>query len=242
MFKKLFAVIALGASVIIYTGTAQAALNDRGGGLLYDDVLNITWLQDANYAYTSSYDADGRMNWNDATAWAAGLVYGGYDDWRLASNSPVNGTSWNYGFSYNGSSDVGYNITSPNSEMAYMYYVNLGLKGYNDTSGAVPPDWGMYGNGTWGGQKDINLVKNLQSWNYWSGAEYANTTTSSWGFQTTHGNQTNLFKGGQNFAWAVRDGDVAAVPEPETYAMLLAGLGLLGFTTRRKKPFGIRLD
>jgi hypothetical protein len=29
--------------------------------------------------------------------------------------------------------------------------------------------------------------------------------------------------------------DVAAVPEPETYAMLLAGLGLLGFAARRKK-------
>ena len=28
---------------------------------------------------------------------------------------------------------------------------------------------------------------------------------------------------------------VAAVPEPETYAMLLAGLGLLGFTARRSK-------
>ncbi len=28
---------------------------------------------------------------------------------------------------------------------------------------------------------------------------------------------------------------VAAVPEPETYAMFLAGLGLLGFASRRKK-------
>ncbi|WP_229259346.1 PEP-CTERM sorting domain-containing protein [Duganella aceris] len=28
---------------------------------------------------------------------------------------------------------------------------------------------------------------------------------------------------------------VAAVPEPETYAMLLAGLGLLGFTARRRQ-------
>ena len=27
---------------------------------------------------------------------------------------------------------------------------------------------------------------------------------------------------------------VAAVPEPETYAMLLAGLGLLGFASRRR--------
>ena len=32
---------------------------------------------------------------------------------------------------------------------------------------------------------------------------------------------------------------VSAVPEPETYAMLLAGLGLMGFTARRRKasPF-----
>jgi len=28
---------------------------------------------------------------------------------------------------------------------------------------------------------------------------------------------------------------VAAVPEPETYALMLAGLGLLGFMARRKK-------
>ncbi len=36
---------------------AQAALIDRGGGLLYDDVLNITWLRDANYAATELSDA-----------------------------------------------------------------------------------------------------------------------------------------------------------------------------------------
>jgi hypothetical protein len=31
------------------------------------------------------------------------------------------------------------------------------------------------------------------------------------------------------------DSNVVAVPEPETYAMLLAGLGLLGFAARRRK-------
>jgi hypothetical protein len=65
--------------------TGNATLWDRGGGLIYDDVLDITWLQDANYAQTSGYDGDGLMAWGDAVAWADSLVYGGYDDWRLST-------------------------------------------------------------------------------------------------------------------------------------------------------------
>ncbi len=30
--------------------------------------------------------------------------------------------------------------------------------------------------------------------------------------------------------------NVTAVPEPETYALMLAGLGVLGFVARRRKP------
>jgi hypothetical protein len=38
------------------------------------------------------------------------------------------------------------------------------------------------------------------------------------------------------YAWAVRDGDVTSpVPEPETYAMMLAGLGLVSIVARRRK-------
>jgi len=33
---------------------------------------------------------------------------------------------------------------------------------------------------------------------------------------------------------------VAAVPEPETYAMLLGGLGLMGFIARRRKQAAAR--
>ena len=47
----------------LFTVSAQAALYDRGNGLIYDDVLNITWMQDANYAQTSGYEADGQMAW-----------------------------------------------------------------------------------------------------------------------------------------------------------------------------------
>ncbi len=241
MLSKSLATCALVTAVILNAGVAQAALNDRGGGLLYDDVLNVTWLQDANYAKTSGYDADGAMNWNDATAWATGLVYGGYDDWRLASNSPANGSSWNYSFSF-GSTDFGYNITSPNSELAYMYYVNLGLKGGYSPSGVYQPDWGIFGNGTLNGvdtssrsQNDVGLVKNLQPYVYWSGTEYVPNTNIAWVFGSQDGYQQAYNKSVGLYTWAVRPGDVAAIPEPETYAMLLAGLGLLGFTAHRRK-------
>ena len=61
-FKKI-AMVALLAG-LGFTGTSQASLIDRGNGLLYDNVLNVTWLQDANYAGTSRYhNANGQMEW-----------------------------------------------------------------------------------------------------------------------------------------------------------------------------------
>jgi len=41
------------ASIMLLMSTqASATLIDRGSGLIYDDVLNITWLQDVQYALT----------------------------------------------------------------------------------------------------------------------------------------------------------------------------------------------
>ncbi len=62
---------------------AQAALFDRGNGLIYDDDRDITWVQDANYAATSGYAPGGAMGFYAAIAWADQLVFAGYDDWRL---------------------------------------------------------------------------------------------------------------------------------------------------------------
>jgi hypothetical protein len=42
--------------------SAHAALVDRGGGMIYDDVLRITCLADASYAKTSGYDTDGKLS------------------------------------------------------------------------------------------------------------------------------------------------------------------------------------
>jgi len=46
-----------------FTTVCNANLWDRGGGLIYDDVLNITWLKDANYVNSTGYD-DALYGWN----------------------------------------------------------------------------------------------------------------------------------------------------------------------------------
>ena len=196
--------------------TASATLIDRGNGLLYDTVLSVTWLQDANYAKTSGYDADGQMNWSGATTWAANLVYGGFSDWRLATNTPVNGTSFNTNYSFNGTTDVGYNITSPKSELAYMYNVNLGLKDYvSATNVSQASTFGVFGNGTFNGvnqnsygQANVGPVNNLQAHAYWSGAEYSPGSGNAWVFYTHYGYQVNgIYNSYQLYAWAVRSGE-----------------------------------
>ena len=229
-----------------FTGASQAALIDRGNGLLYDNVLNVTWLQDANYAHTSGYtgaDSTGAMDWTTATTWAANLNYNGLTGWRLASNSPVNGSSFDFTYAVDGTTDRGQNITSTHSELSYMYYVNLGLKGYNDTAGNIQSDYGIFGNGTTNGvddsnwrQNNVGLVRNLQSYVYWSGSEYPTVPGFALILQYLNGYQAFIIKDAQLSAWAVRPGDVAPVPVPGAVWLFGSGLvGLLSFHRKKNK-------
>ena len=108
--------------VFLFVGSAQGELIDRGNSLIYDTVLDITWMQDMNYAMTSGYDSDGKMTWDEAIAWVDQLEYGGFDDWRLPA-TPDEPAVW----TIDGTGTQGYNITT--SELGYMYYVNLGNQG-----------------------------------------------------------------------------------------------------------------
>jgi len=207
------------ALALAVCGSAQATLFDRGGGMIYDSDQNVTWLQDANYAFTSGYYPfdNGMMYWNRATAWADALVFGGFDDWRLPT-----------AFNSNGTLCGGFGCT--NSEMGHLYYVELG-----NTAGDLSINTGPFVNVEaryWLSTESIaSNGLPINAWNFWWD-DPVDRNPKFIGYQ----------EGGRNKllftfnAWAVRDGDVALpVPEPETYAMLLAGLGLLGFAARRRK-------
>ncbi len=210
-------------AALLLAGAAQSELHDMGGGLLYDDVLDVTWLQDADYVRTSGYKPNGKMPWADAMKWAAELVY--HDPvrnvdirgWRLPKVRPVAGEAFNGRFCFDGTSDEGYNITSPRSELSHMFYVNLGLKGYYSPTGKdQAAECGAAGNGKGGYIANVGLVKNFKSHIYWTGSSVEPyTDRNAWIFDATFGYQNFYNKNDMLSPWPVHDGNVAGVaPKP----------------------------
>ena len=198
----------------------EVAADAASAVYLYDTTLNVTWLRDAS--------VKGLMDWTTATTWAADLTTGtdskAVNDWRLptmAGNPNANST-----YSYDGSTVYGYNVPASSSEMASLFFNTLGNQSYLNTTGDVRAVYGLTNTGSF---------QNMKSYTYWFSTEYEATPDSAWGFKIEEGYQDAGFKSNQLYALAVRPGDVlAAVPEPETYMMLLLGLGAVGALSRRR--------
>lgn len=217
---------AAAAAILSLCGSAQAALHARDGGMVYDDVNDITWLADMNYAKTSGHDSVGLMDWSSAKAWAENLNYGGYSDWRLptlnagdtsCSNSFIAGGG--FGRQYYGTGCTG-------GELSHLFVADLGNKPWEsvlDQAGDTDVQ-----------KANLALFSNTQSYVYWSGTEYAPYAGHAWYFCAYLGSQQCNGSYSALYAVAVRPGDVAAVPEPQTYALLLAGLGVVGVALRKR--------
>lgn len=102
---------------------------------------------------------------------------------------------------------------------------NMGGGGTSEASGPAGTSWSTTSPGLWRGGSThvalpIPLVGGLNS------IEFAYTSPTSF-----RGRGQGLWDEG----WGVGSYSVTAVPEPETYAMLLAGLGLVGAAVRRRR-------
>jgi PEP-CTERM motif len=189
----------------LMAGGANASLFDRGNGMIYDDVQNITWLADWHYGQPAN-----GMDWATAKTWADNLVYGGFEDWRLPS-----------ALNPDGSKCSSYGCSS--SEMGYMFYVNWGATAtHSYSTGTNKANLALFN----------NVQTGFQSSYYWTGTE-VKPEGRDWacGFGTGDGFSYCGVKTDRLSAVAVRDGDV---PEPGTMALLSLTLGMLGLASRRR--------
>jgi hypothetical protein len=214
----------------------------------YDTVLDITWLAHANAGAGSIHDdgsstTDGRMSWASAQAWIAALnaaSHLGSSHWRLPGVDPINGSSFDYSVSFNGSTDRGYNQSeqgtayagATGSEMAHLFFNTLDNKGLCDpllstvsSCSSHPPGWGLSNTGPF---------SNLQPGYYWSGTTYGLDANYAWAFHFNGGSQYGGTKGSGYYAWAVSPGDIEVVPVPAAAWMLGSALGALGWVRRRQ--------
>lgn len=226
MYKKCTALALLAGLGI--SGAAQAALIDNGGGLIYDSTLNITWLQDGNYAKTTNYvspvgpsGAPGQLDWVEAKTWAETLDYHGITGWRLpAFSTPFTDPAY-YAL---------YNVTSPASELSHLFYVDLGNVGLFDPAG--------HQRGGGYGLVNTGPFKNLVGSDYWFGTPFlGGSSFAAWEFNMAYGYQIGRDPYLPINAIAVHPGDVhlAAVPLPGTAWLLGFGvLSLIGAARRKR--------
>jgi MYXO-CTERM domain-containing protein len=249
------------AAVTLVTGAAPAALVDRGGGIIYDDVLKITWLQDWNYAGLHCTDDSGlnpechvcppdnpgawapwcgeirgAMPWDDARRWAKNLVHGGFDDWRLPAMRDTGPPGCDLNFA--GGTDCGYNVQTKAggtvySEMAHLWYVTLGNVAYCDpVLSTAETCVRQEGWDTPNFGPFQNIQTALRADYYWTGVPY---NSQSFEPASWYFRPTSGYQD-----WEIRrfGGFAVAVrpgpvPEPPTAALALLALGLAAVLRRK---------
>jgi hypothetical protein len=221
-------------------GTWETTLQGRdldgdtsnGFEAFYDTDLKITWLADANYAATIGWISPslqvggGWMTLDEGMALLKTLDIGGVTGWRAPQLTDL-GTPGCAGYA-NGGTDCGYNVVPSSSEIVHLFSVTLGNHSVVNPDGTrrVAGDFGLINSGPF---------KNIQTLGYGLGTPYAPDAKQIWVFNPSSGIQSNLSRTSAGFGWAVHDGDVAAVPEPQTYALMMLGLVGMAAVARRKR-------
>jgi hypothetical protein len=173
--------------VLLFAGTCNALLHDRGNGMIYDDVRNRTWY---NYSFAC-------LGWQSAATWANNLsiTYNGvvFTDWRLPKAKNKDGSGPCTGYYCKG------------SELGNLFYTILKNKGMYTVDGLYQTGYGL---------KIRGLLTNLKSAPYWEGPKdlYWWDRGGQWAFAMNTGYQGIAAKNTTvgTYAIAVRKGDILA--------------------------------
>ena len=217
---------------MFFSTLINAALIDRGGGLIYDADFDITWMQDA-------YAAGTTMNRSDAMTWVDNLTFAGFDDWRLPSTLNVDPSC------STDATDKLFLTLTPCSggEMGHLIYTE-GLTWLpGEATSTTNRNWGslglfdnVIGSGYWTSE---DYLWTGQSYEDPAGTQptaekpYPRTPKDGFGWLFYFGgdpgqHKTILSTGNSRGVWAVRDGDVLASAVPLPPVLWLFGSGLLG--------------
>ncbi|MBG0861127.1 MAG: hypothetical protein IQL11_16635 [Bacteroidales bacterium] len=186
---------------VLVSPVISGELIDRGSGLIYDEDLNITWMQVANTPYYPQYCIDypercrsssGLMTYEQAQAFIDWFnnVYvlpwpAGERNWRL----PITPTAPDMSCSQEFNSGFGCIL----SELGHLYYVELGN---------LAGEGGLINRGPF---LDIEI-----DFNYWTEWDFVSPGTSDrMSFKFRNGLQIRSDINESHYVWLVHDGDVA---------------------------------
>lgn len=190
-------------------GTAVLLLAGTAQAALQDRDLDKNGVTDA------FYDTDLDITWLRAAD------VNGAQGWNEAVN-------WAAGFSIGDFADW----RLPTADLACSSTANC-------IGGEIGHLWYIgLGNTFAGGLTNTGGFQNLESFWYWSGSEPSPEAGVAYAFNMRNGVQGTQFtsaSSNQLFAMAVTNGDVGLVPEPGTYALMLAGLTGMGLAATRKR-------
>lgn len=194
------------AAALCAAGGAHAALEGRDLDL---NTPGYEGVFDGTKTWAANAQASGFVTYYDALTFVASLNIGGYTGWRMIGwNDGLHGmyNEWKIAMQKKHWFDP--NTDTDVGVGSHFFQPAPGGPNYWMADTLIP---GHIPQATW------------VYWDIWQG--------DSWGGGTSAAGVRS------GFAWAVHDGDIgvpAPVPEPQTWALMLAGIGALGVAGRRR--------